>query len=81
MGVEYINIGSPNNLSEILCESKVRVGGWYCGFIFGESCWSLSSCFQPTTNKQQHHDASNKPKKLMHAMPERPNQRVVSMKR
>jgi hypothetical protein len=62
MGVEYINIGSTNNLSEILCESKC---GWLVlWFIFGERvvvahCLQVSN--QQQQQQQQQHHAINKP--------------------
>jgi hypothetical protein len=51
MGVEYINIGSTNNLSEILCESKC---GWLVGIVvyfWGELL--LVIVFKFPTNQQQ----------------------------
>jgi len=52
MGVEYIKIGSTNNLSEILCESKC---GWLVGIVvyfWGELLLVIVFKFptnQPTT--------------------------------
>ncbi len=71
MSVEYINIGSTNNLSEIYV--KVSAGGWYCGLFLGRV---VGQCLLHVSNQQQqHHDANNKPKKLMQCNAERPNQR------